>query len=567
MASTINVKIAPLPRGDYSSSATYAKLDIVSYNGSSYMAIKAVPTGTVPTNTAYWQLLVDNSVTDGAVTTAKLADGAVTDAKLAQSGGVLEEVHALYNVKTGSGNAEFVFFPFRIDSGKKFLIENTSNAKISVATTQTNSTSETKTETIGNISAKGRLVANPTLSANYFRIYCNGSATFKITDLSTKIVEIENELDDFLGYRKIVPVTENLNKFWDITKSPITMTSYTGYYVALDAIPVQYGEIYDIYIRTGTSAKQRGWVLVDASYNMLSSADASTQDYHSFTVNVDDEDAKYLMITVNGNQSEYLSVTKRILGDNKLKGLKMSLLGDSISAFNGTLPAGNAVYYTGNPNANAGVYRASDMWWYKVCAILGLEPLVINGWSGSLVTSGVRESSIVPASDISRCEALHSGATNPDIILIAMGVNDYSYSAPMGTWDGRTNPNSDTTTFRTAYATMLNRIQTKYPDSLVVCITPWFMQRGINTSVTYINGDGLTVTDFGDAIRDIADLMHCPVIDGTNIGFNRYNYYPTYCEDSETTPTHPNANGQCVMGVTIADELRKICRGYINELS
>ena len=102
MSSTINVKIAPLPRGDYSSSATYAKLDVVSYNGSSYMAIKAVPTGTVPTNTTYWQLLVDNSVTDGAVTTAKLADGAVTtakladgavtDAKLAQTGGVLEEV-------------------------------------------------------------------------------------------------------------------------------------------------------------------------------------------------------------------------------------------------------------------------------------------------------------------------------------------------------------------------------------------------------------------------------------------------------------------------------------------
>ena len=92
MASTINVKIAPLPRGEYSSSATYAKLDVVSYNGSAYMAIKAVPTGTVPTNTTYWQLLVDNSVPDGAITTAKLADGAVTDAKLAQSGGVLEEV-------------------------------------------------------------------------------------------------------------------------------------------------------------------------------------------------------------------------------------------------------------------------------------------------------------------------------------------------------------------------------------------------------------------------------------------------------------------------------------------
>lgn len=97
MASTINVKIAPLPRGDYSSSATYAKLDVVAYSGATYMAIKDVPTGTVPTNTTYWQLLVDNSVTDGAITTAKLADGAVTDAKLAQSGGVLEKITDLKN--------------------------------------------------------------------------------------------------------------------------------------------------------------------------------------------------------------------------------------------------------------------------------------------------------------------------------------------------------------------------------------------------------------------------------------------------------------------------------------
>lgn len=84
MASTINVKIAPLPRGEYSSSATYVKLDVVSYNGSSYMAIKAVPTGTVPTNTTYWQLLVEQPI---------IADGSITDAKLVQSGGVLSEVH------------------------------------------------------------------------------------------------------------------------------------------------------------------------------------------------------------------------------------------------------------------------------------------------------------------------------------------------------------------------------------------------------------------------------------------------------------------------------------------
>lgn len=98
MASTITAKIAPLPRGDYSSSATYDKLDVVAYNGATYMAIKSVPIGTAPTNTTYWQLLVSGDVADGTVTTVKLANGAVTDAKLAQSGGVLSEVQQLNDI-------------------------------------------------------------------------------------------------------------------------------------------------------------------------------------------------------------------------------------------------------------------------------------------------------------------------------------------------------------------------------------------------------------------------------------------------------------------------------------
>lgn len=129
MASTINVKIAPLPRGDYSSSATYAKLDIVSYNGSSYMAIKAVPTGTVPTNTTYWQLLAEkatigtgaittNMLADGAITTAKVADGVVTDAKLAQSGGVLEEVA---NLKSDISDVYEKYSDFKVRLSKGSL--------------------------------------------------------------------------------------------------------------------------------------------------------------------------------------------------------------------------------------------------------------------------------------------------------------------------------------------------------------------------------------------------------------------------------------------------------------
>lgn len=48
-------RVLLMPKGDYDPTVTYELLDIVSYNGSSYIA-KGTTTGNLPTNTTYWQL-------------------------------------------------------------------------------------------------------------------------------------------------------------------------------------------------------------------------------------------------------------------------------------------------------------------------------------------------------------------------------------------------------------------------------------------------------------------------------------------------------------------------------
>ena len=48
-------RVLLMPKGDYDPNTTYEMLDIVSYNGSSYIA-KGTTTGNLPTNTTYWQL-------------------------------------------------------------------------------------------------------------------------------------------------------------------------------------------------------------------------------------------------------------------------------------------------------------------------------------------------------------------------------------------------------------------------------------------------------------------------------------------------------------------------------
>lgn len=49
-------KVATTPKGVYSNETTYVKLDIVTYNGSSYVCLKE-SVGNLPTNTEYWQLI------------------------------------------------------------------------------------------------------------------------------------------------------------------------------------------------------------------------------------------------------------------------------------------------------------------------------------------------------------------------------------------------------------------------------------------------------------------------------------------------------------------------------
>lgn len=53
------------PRGTWNNYTAYVYLDLVTYQGSSYTALGVVPVGTVPTNTAYWQLVAQKGA-DGA---------------------------------------------------------------------------------------------------------------------------------------------------------------------------------------------------------------------------------------------------------------------------------------------------------------------------------------------------------------------------------------------------------------------------------------------------------------------------------------------------------------------
>lgn len=72
-------RVAIVPQGDWSAETEYKRLDEVTYNNTMFIAKKAVPKGTLPTNTEYWSKSIVGGV--GAIATkedagiVKPADG------------------------------------------------------------------------------------------------------------------------------------------------------------------------------------------------------------------------------------------------------------------------------------------------------------------------------------------------------------------------------------------------------------------------------------------------------------------------------------------------------------
>lgn len=237
-----------------------------------------------------------------------------------------------------------------------------------------------------------------------------------------------------------------------------------------------------------------------------------------------------------------VALIKDKIGSSNLSGKKLSVMGDSISAFQGYIPSGNAPYYTGQ---NSGVSSYEQMWWQRICDQTGMRRLVINAWSGSKV-SGIDASisNFVPMSDVSRAQGLHTEDDDPDIIIVFGGTNDFSKE------------NADIVTFEDAYHLMINRMQARYKSAKIYCLSlPIFVRTNTDKTGIEKNDEEKTVFDYNEVIRRVSNQRSCEYIDLNGCGITRQNMYPTYAIDYETIPTHPNSLGHDVYAKRILSQL------------
>ena len=131
----------------------------------------------------------------------------------------------------------------------------------------------------------------------------------------------------------------------------------------------------------------------------------------------------------------------------------ISVLGDSISTFDGISPPGG-VYYGPSFGDITGVRTPEDTWWMQVIQAMGGTFLANNSWSGSTVSMV----GSLPACTLSRIKKLAADGVEPDHILIFAGLNDVAFFA-------------EPAAFAADYGLMLQRIKDTYPQAQVTCGT------------------------------------------------------------------------------------------------
>ncbi len=192
--------------------------------------------------------------------------------------------------------------------------------------------------------------------------------------------------------------------------------------------------------------------------------------------------------------------------DDSNPSITVSILGDSISAVEGTVPDGYRWYYGVSDS-----FSANDIWWKQYLEKVNGVLCENNSWSGSLV------SGTFPAmSSPQRINDLSSETETPGLILVFAGTNDFLWQI-------------DVDAFSQAYKKMLENIREKYPNAKIECATLTCSSKALDES-----NKRNEVELYNNAIREAAEELQITVID-----------LAQYAESIETSNSiHPTKEGQ-----------------------
>ena len=206
-------------------------------------------------------------------------------------------------------------------------------------------------------------------------------------------------------------------------------------------------------------------------YNITDSVqDSYSLSYENNTLSLNNNDTPISSVTIENSS--------RI---NDYKGCVYNAIGDSITAENRYTSKNYHQYVKDN-----------------------LELLVVNNY-------GVDESTITKetSDDTTAMCVRYSNMADADIITVAGGVNDMGLNREIGTIDNLND--EDGLTFYSALRILIEGLINKYPNKLIIFITP--ANIGDNTFFSEPNLQGKYVRDYANAIKEVCEIYGIPVFD------------------------------------------------------
>ena len=221
----------------------------------------------------------------------------------------------------------------------------------------------------------------------------------------------------------------------------------------------------------------------------------------------------------------------------------ISIQGDSISTFAGTITDGNATYYSASHKF---VNSIDATWWGLLINECRMRLIRNDAWSGSRI-SGTGDNAMCSVARCSNIKYIDSTVDTyqygaPEIIVVMAGTNDVSGNVEMGTADGAV------TTYMGAFKTMLANLKSQCRNAKIVVFQ---LYRG--NVLDYANSGGKHQYEYQEAMANLCRRYGVYYIgpEHFDLSFPNLQYYT--CDNSLSDygpPTytgadylHPNMQG------------------------
>ena len=245
----------------------------------------------------------------------------------------------------------------------------------------------------------------------------------------------------------------------------------------------------------------------------------------------------------NTNQPLGIALIERGSKLSSLEDKTISIQGDSISTFAGTITDGNASYYSASHKF---VNSIDATWWGLLINECRMRLIRNDAWSGSRI-SGTGDNAMCSVARCSNIKHINSTVDTyqygaPEIIVVMAGTNDVSGNVEMGTADGAV------TTYMGAFKTMLANLKSQCRNAKIVVFQ---LYRG--NVLDYANSGGKHQYEYQEAMANLCRRYGVYYIgpEHFDLSFPNLQYYT--CDNSLSDygpPTytsadylHPNMQG------------------------